>query len=209
MVVAALTNRRAAKPAIAVFVCSLLFTAPSHALTDDMFAVMMRMMLAMAGMMSNAMLDNSGDWAGWNTYGTPWQTYGAPWGMNPWNSYLGPGYGYASPWDRYGYTPWEDSRSWQEIPPPSSTSSSIEGRWTSTTGERLEIYGDRFKLGTAGTSIVGMLRIEGNILTMYSPQTNITTRYTFLLNERQLVLSSGGEGLLVFQRHPSDVYSGY
>ena len=100
--------------------------------------------------------------------------------------------------------PWEDTRNWYEVPPPSSTSSSVEGRWISDTGELLEIYGDRFRLGASGVSIVGVVRIEGNIMTMYSPQTNTTTRYRFLQNQSQLLLSSGTGGVLTFRRHPAD-----
>ena len=184
---------------IALLVCTLLLTSPSHAVTDDMSAVMLRMMLLMASVMSSTMLDGAGTRGGWSPYGTPWQAYGAPWGMNPWNSY-------PSPWDGQIHAPWEDTRNWHEVPPPSSTSSSVEGRWIGETGERLEIYGDRFRLGTPGASIVGWLRIEGNIITMYSPQTNTTTRYSFLHNEHQLLLNSGGDALLVFRRYPVDRY---
>ena len=199
-------NRRAAKRVSAVLICSLLLPPPAQAATDDMAAVMYRMMLLMASAMSNAMRGSPG---GGNYFGTPWQGYGAPWGMNPWEGYPSPWQGYAAPRGGYGYAPWEDSRDWQEIPPPSSTSSSVEGRWIGATGEVLEISGDRFRLGTPDANIVGILRIEGNIITMYSPQTNTTTRYNFLVNKAQLLLNSGGGKLLVFRRHPYDAYSGY
>ena len=209
MAATGMKNRRTAKRVIAVLICSLLLPPPTQAATDDMAAVMYRMMLLMASVMSNAMLGSTGSRGGGNYFGTPGQSYGAPWGMNPWDGYASPWHGYGAPWGSYGYAPWEDTRDWQEIPPPSSTSSSVEGRWISATGEVLEIYGDRFRLGTPDVNIVGMLRVEGNIITMYSPQTNTTTRYRFLLNKAQLVLNSGGDKLLVFRRHPHDAYSGY
>ena len=89
MAASGMKNCRTAKRVIAVLICSLLLPQPAQAATDDMAAVMYRMMLLMASVMSNAMLGSTGSRGGGNYFGTPGQSYGAPWGMNPSTPWIG------------------------------------------------------------------------------------------------------------------------
>jgi hypothetical protein len=209
-------------------------SSTAQAMGDDMFSVMFRMMLVMANVMSGAMLGNNNNfgnnWGGVNAfnmgmstspmmsgYGAPFNSFGGnPWnsyGSSPWNSYGGPpwnGYGspwdtYASPWNSYGYSPWDTQANWNEVPPPNSTITLLEGRWFGQSGEILEISGDRFMLRAEGASLGGTVRVKGNVINMYSPQTNTLTRYTFVYNPSELMLNDGRGALLTFRKHPADV----
>ncbi|MGB5259545.1 MAG: hypothetical protein WBO34_03370 [Gammaproteobacteria bacterium] len=230
-------NRRAGQRVIALLIGVLLLPLPSpaQAMADDMFSVMFRMMLVMANVMSNAMLGNNNNWGNnggglnsfnmgmsgygapmnsfgggpWNSFGgTPWNSYASPWGGSPWSSYGYSPWG-GTPWDSYGYSPWDAQANWQEVPPPNSTITLLEGRWFGQSGEVLEISGERFLLRADGGSLGGSVRIKGNIMNMYSPQTNTLTRYTFMYNPSELVLNDGRGVLLTFRKHPADVVHVY
>ncbi len=184
---------------------------------DDMFSVMFRMMLVMANVMSDAMLGNTGNnwgnnWGGLNSFnlgmttmpmmsgfGTPWNSFGGtPWnsygGGTPWNSFGG------TPWNRYG-TPWRA--------PANRANFLLQGRWFGNSGEILEIRGNRFRLRSAGASLAGIVRINGNVINMYSPQTNTVTRYTFLQNQSELLLNDGSGVLLTFRKRPASALRNY
>ena len=101
--------------------------------------------------------------------------WSAPMNNNPWanaypsnanNPYTNPGYG--------GYQP-----------PPASL---LEGKWSGNAGELLEIRGNRFRLQDGQSSINGAIRIENNIVSLYSPQTGTVTQYTFIRNQSELLL---------------------
>ena len=85
----------------------------------------------------------------------------------------------------------------------------LEGRWFGNSGEILEIFGDRFRLRTTGATLGGFVRIKNNVINMYSPQTNTMTRYTFLQNQSELLLSSGTGTILTFRKHPADALRNY
>ena len=157
-------------------------------------------------------------WGGtpWNSFGdmpyggTPWNSYrGTPWGGTPWNSFGGTPYGGSSPWGYQDYPyggDYDYPATWgpNEIPPPNTSHSLLDGRWFGNTGEVLEIRGNRFTLRTSGAAIGGIVRIRNNIITLFSPQTNTTTRYTFLRNQSQLLMDDGRGTVLTFRMHPAD-----
>jgi hypothetical protein len=89
-----------------------------------------------------------------------------------------------------------------EVPPPHSSGSALEGRWYGNSGEVLEIQGNRFMLRTGGAGLGGTLSVENNIVNLYSPQTNTVTRYTFLRNQTELVLTDGSGTVLTFSKRP-------
>jgi hypothetical protein len=207
---------------------SLPVATPVQAEMDDMFSVMFRMMLVMANVMSDAMLGNTGNnwgnnWGGLNSFnpgmttmpmmsgfGSPWSSFGGtPWnsfGGTPWNSYGG-----GSPWNSFGGTPWNRySTPWGApanrygAPPSNRANLLLQGRWFGNSGEILEIRGNRFRLRSAGASLAGIVRINGNVINMYSPQTNTVTRYTFLQNQSELLLNDGSGVLLTFRKRPAN-----
>jgi hypothetical protein len=199
---------------------SLPVATPAQAAMDDMFSVMFRMMLVMANVMSDAMLGNTGNnWGGLNSLnlgmttmpmmsglGTPWSSFGGtPWnsfGSTPWNSFGG------TPWNRYG-SPRGAQANRYGVPPSQRASLLLQGRWFGNSGEILEISGNRFRLRAAGASLAGIVRITGNVITLYSPQTNTMTRYTYLHNQSELLLNSGNGVLLTFRKHPADALRNY
>jgi len=142
--------------------------------------------------------------------GTPWNSYGGmPWGGTPWNSFDGMPYGGNSPWGYQDYPyggDYDYPATWgrNEIPPPNTSFSLLDGRWFGNTGEVLEIRGNRFTLRTSGAAIGGIVRIRNNVIALFSPQTNTTTRYTFLRNQSQLLLDDGSGTVLTFRMHPAD-----
>lgn len=160
----------------------------------------------------------SGFTSPWNSIGSspmgmsPWNSFGgAPMGMSPWNSFGSTPWG-GSPWggngfNRYsgGYpgnanTPYGGRYGYPGARSPYSVASLLDGRWYGNTGEVLEINGKRFQLRTGGVSVGGTLAIQNNILTLYSPQTNTTTRYTYLLNQSVLLLGNGSGTVLTFRK---------
>lgn len=237
-------NRCRNRAVIALLACALTLplATPARAETDDMFAVMFRMMLVMMNVMSNSMLNNNtyggNNWGGlnsfnmgmstlpmmsgfgspWNNFGTPWNSFGStpwnsyggmPWGGTPWNSFDGMPYGGNSPWGYQDYPyggDYDYPATWgrNEIPPPNTSVSLLNGRWFGNTGEVLEIRGNRFTLRTSGAAIGGIVRIRNNVIALFSPQTNTTTRYTFLRNQSQLLLDDGSGTVLTFRMHPAD-----
>jgi hypothetical protein len=190
---------------------------PSQAVVDDMFGVMFRMMLVMMNVMSDAMLGNDNNWGnnfgGMNSlnmgmsaapmmsgFGSPWSGFGnSPWNSSggypfagaPGNAYAPYAGGYGSP-SRYG------------APPPYPATSLLEGRWYGNSGEILEVRGNHFQLRTAAAALGGKLSIENNIVSMYSPQTNTVTRYTFMRNQSELLLNNGSGVVQAFRKHPND-----
>jgi len=112
-------------------------------------------------------------------------TWSAPMNNNPWanaypsnanNPYTNPGYG--------GYQP--------------RPASLLDGKWSGNAGELLEIRGNRFRLQDGQSSIHGAIRIENNIVSLYSPQTGTVTQYTFIRNQSELLLQDATGQVLSF-----------
>jgi hypothetical protein len=226
------------KRAILILVAALsLPLPPSAAATEDMFAVMFRMMLVMMNVMSDAMLGNTnasdfgsassfdfgmGGWPAMNNlYGmNPVTGFGSYPGMSPWYG-LGSFPGNAtsmSPWSAPmspntwsnpfapGYSPYGNGSGYGAAPGamPSRPVSLLEGRWYGQSGEVLEIRGERFRLSHGKYGITGVIKIENNIVNLFSQQTGTVTRYTFLRNQTELVLQDASGMLLNFSKRPGN-----
>ena len=218
------------KRAILVLICALASPAPFAAkASDDMFSAMFRMMLVMMNTMSDAMLDNNSDagWASGDSFGlgmTAWPMMSGVSGMNPVNGFGGmPG---ISPWSGMtgvpGMSPWSspmNNNPWANpfmnaypssvISPPVNQGyggypprqvSLLEGKWYGNSGEILEIRGNRFRLQDGQTAIKGIIRIENNIVSLYSPQAGAVSQYTFIRNQSELMLQDATGQVLGFRQ---------
>lgn len=134
---------------------------------------------------------------------SPWSGMGGvPFnGMNPWstpfNSWSNPFGGsypsYASsPYGMPGYGGWNEGY-------PARPVSLLEGRWFGTSGEVLEVRGNRFRLQDAQSGIDGAVRIENNVVNLYSPQTGAVMQYVFVRNQYELMLQDQTGRVLRFQ----------
>ena len=147
----------------------------------------------------------------------------SPWtsGMSPW-SYATPDSGWGNPFGGAS-TPWWSpggmnyplpgasgqpsfNRGAAPVPGPYSPQSEehslLGGKWYGNTGEILEVRGNRFRLQAGKTAITGVVRIENNIVHLFSPQTGTVTRYTFVRNQTDLILQDGSGRLLNFHKRP-------
>ena len=216
------------KRAILVLICALVSPVPSAAeASDDMFSAMFRMMLVMMNAMSDAMLENNSGtgWAGGDSFGlgmTAWPMMSGVSGMNPVTGFGGmPG---MSPWSGMtgvpGMSPWSspmNSNPWANpfmnaypssviSPPvnqgyggyPPRQASLLEGKWYGNSGEILEIRGNRFRLKNGRTAINGVIRIENNIVSLYSPQAGAVSQYNFIRNQSELMLQDATGQVLGF-----------
>jgi len=133
-----------------------------------------------------------------------------PLGNNAWSSPPGSGYGYPGnafmPFSNSGYGYPQTSGNmapgyWNRANIPGS-SSILDGRWYGSSGEILEIRGNRFRLLQGKVSLNGAITVENDIVSMYSPQTNSLTRYTFMRNQSGLLLQDASGTLLRFTNKP-------
>jgi hypothetical protein len=153
-----------------------------------------------------------GAWPMMSGLGSPFNSFGAsPWSTSPWSSGwgnpFGGGYpgGFSPPFggsgypaNRGGYGP----AYWNRGAAPYASTALIEGRWFGSSGEVLEVRGNRFLLQAGGTGLNGAVSIENNIISMYSPQTNTMSRYNFVRNQTGLLLQGMSGELLLFTRYP-------
>jgi hypothetical protein len=131
-----------------------------------------------------------------------------PWGSNSW------GDGYRGMWPGRAFRPFSNSaygypRGPGGVAPggwsrgtPSYSVSLLDGRWYGNSGEILEIRGNRFRLQQGRVSLNGAISIENDIVSMYSPQTNSVTRYTFMRNQTGLLLQDANGTVLRFTNRP-------
>ena len=215
------------KQVMLVLVMVLTVQAPATAnATADIFGAMFRMMLVMMNTMSDAMLNNSNN-TGWGSasplgmgvttlpmmsgmYGmNPLTGFGgmSPWsgmnsmpmnGMNPWstpfNSWSNP---FTNSYPSYANNPYGNRQYGGYYPAPRG--SFLDGRWYGTSGEVLEVRGNRFRLLDAQSGISGAISIDNNILSLYSPQTGTITQYAFIRNQSGLVLQDATGRVLHFR----------
>ena len=203
----------------ATFLLILTLTLPLPATADgfeDMFGLMFRMMLTAMNVMSDMADDNDWGGGGWPGSGmsSPWSAMSP--GMGMW-----PGMGGMSGWpgSGFGMTPWNSmpwgggsnpwGSGWQGgpkgMPFPVNTmpaTSLLEGKWYGSTGDILEIRGNRFRLRSGQYSVKGTLNIGRKLVWMYTPKTNSQTVYTFVRNQTELLLQDSSGNILVFQNHP-------
>jgi len=143
-------------------------------------------------------------WSGMNSF--PMNGMGVnPWSMpfnnssrgNPYsNPFAGTRSAYANnPYMNHGY-----EGGYAGYPPPHV--SLLDGRWYGNAGERLEIRGNRFRLQDGHSGMSGAIRIENNIVSMYSPQTGTVSQYTFVRNQSELVLQDATGQVLSYRLHP-------
>jgi hypothetical protein len=174
------------------------------------------------GMAGFPMLGGLGGMGGWPGM-SPWS------GMNPWSGYGGmPGNSMGmSPWSySQGGGPW--SNAWGNpfmggmspalapgaahapypgvgyggYPEDYSDTALLEGRWYGISGDVLEIRGNRFRLMAGQLGITGAVRVDNNILSLYSPDTDTLTQYTFVRNQTELLLQDVTGEVLAYRRYP-------
>jgi len=156
---------------------------------------------------------------------SPWSSGmgGFP-GTSPWSSGMGgmPGYGSGlSPWSTpfmgngWSGNPYGGQYSPYSVAPyspatygnwpggvPEAHKSLLEGRWYGTSGEILEVRGNRFRLKHGKYAINGSINIENNIVNLFSQETRTVTRYTFIRNQTDLMLQDATGQVLSFRRRP-------
>jgi hypothetical protein len=217
-----------------VIVLSVPAPSPANA-TADIFGAMFRMMLVMMNAMSDAMLGNNND-TGWGSasplgmgmttlpmmsgmYGmNPMTGFGgmSPWsGMNsmpmngmypgstPFNSWSNP---FTNAYPSYANNPYGNRQYGGYYAAPQG--SFLDGRWYGSAGEVLEVRGNRFRLLDVQAGINGAIRIENNIVSLYSPQTGTVTQYSFIRNRSGLILQDATGRVLSFRLRP-DNYGSY
>jgi hypothetical protein len=141
-------------------------------------------------------MSGMGGWPGGGVGATPWTL---PMAGNPWaspmgiNPFAGRGYGLPAgqPW---GGIPGR----WNAYP----GASLLEGKWYGTSGEILEVRGNRFVLRNGLTSLAGALDINDDLVKMVTPQTGAVNIYQFARSENELVLEEPGGARLLFYRRP-------
>jgi hypothetical protein len=153
-------------------------------------------MSGMGGLPLMSSMSGLGGWPGGGLGATPWTL---PMTGNPWASPLGinpfAGTGYGLPAGR----PWAGIPGGRNVYPGASL---LDGKWYGTSGEILEVKGNRFVLRNSVTSLPGALDIHDNLVKMYTPQTGAVNIYSFARNETELVLQSPGGERLQFYRRP-------
>jgi hypothetical protein len=152
---------------------------------------------------------------------SPWSTM-SPWnssGMSPWSSGggnpFGGGFpGYSPAMQPGGYYPpyggYDSPAEYGAYPPDYAyaphaaypAGSIIDGRWYGSSGEVLEIRGNRFRLQSGSDGLEGAITVENDIVSMFSPQTNSVTRYTFVRNQTGLLLQGVNGDVLRFTQNP-------
>jgi hypothetical protein len=137
-------------------------------------------------------MSGMGGWPGGGSGATPWTL---PMAGNPWASPLGinpfAGTGYGLP----------VGQPWGGIP-GRRNASLLEGTWYGTSGEILEVRGNRFVLRNSLTSLAGALDINDDLVKMVTPQTGAVNIYQFARSENELVLEEPGGARLLFYRRP-------
>ena len=142
-------------------------------------------------------------WSGMSSF--PMNSMGAnPWSM-PFNSSpRGNPYAYpsAGAYPAYPNNPYVNRGygGYGGYPPPQV--SLLDGRWYGNAGELLEIRGNRFRLQDGQSGINGAIRVENNIVSLYSPQTGTVSQYTFIRNQSGLVLQDAAGQVLNYRLQP-------
>jgi hypothetical protein len=158
-------------------------------------------MNGMNGMSGMGGWPGSSAWPGGGFGATPWTL---PMAGNPWASPMG-----VNPFAGTGYG-LPVSQPWAGLPGGRNAyrgASLLDGRWYGTSGEILEVRGNRFRLRDSVASLTGALDIDDNLVKMYTPQTGAVNIYQFVRNETELALQEPGGARLLFYRRPYRVGS--
>ena len=197
-----------------------------------MFGFMFRMMLTMMNLMADSMNSSNSwnAWNTWyspfNSYGLGgggWPLVGGLYGLSGWPTGGGwPGGFGTNPWaSPVAGNPWASSPGLNPFAgmgyglpvnqpwggPPGAWNgyagaSLLDGKWYGTSGEVLEVRGNRFILRNSVTSLSGALDINNNLVRMYTPQTGAVNVYQFARTESELLLEDPGGEQLLFYRRP-------
>ena len=195
-----------------------------------MFRMMLSMMDAVSDVMDDD--DDDSGWGGMNSFGmgmtalpmmsgmggmSPWSGLGgmpmnnmgmSPWSSpmmsnpwsNPWNS--NPFLGGANPSMHPGYNNNAYGQPNYPYPAQYASNSLLGGRWFGDTGEILEVRGNKFRLRNRQSGISGIVRIENNIINLFTPRTGGLMQYTFARNQSELILQDASGQVLVFRQRP-------
>ena len=143
---------------------------------------------------------------------SPWSSMGGmpmnSMGMSPWSSpmmsnpWSNPFLGGANPSMFPGYN--NSAYGQQNYPYPAqyASNSLLGGRWFGDTGEILEVRGNKFRLRNRQLTISGIVRIENNIVNLFTPKTGGLMQYTFARNQSELILQDASGQVLVFRKRP-------
>lgn len=86
-------------------------------------------------------------------------------------------------------------------------SMSLQGDWSSKSGERLQIRGAHFRLRAgASRELDGTLSIRGHLLALYSPRYNQTWIYEYAEHEGRLALRDAQGQMYLYRRVQSNFY---
>jgi hypothetical protein len=169
------------------------------------------------GMAGFPMLGGLGGMGGWPGM-SPWSGYGGGlpangMGMSPWSYSQG-----GSPWSSAWGNPFMGGMSpalapgaahapypgvgYGGYPEDYSDTALLEGRWYGISGDVLEFRGNRFRLMAGQLGITGVVRVDNNILSLYSSDTDTLTQYTFVRNQTELLLQDVTGEVLAYRRYP-------
>jgi hypothetical protein len=126
-------------------------------------------------------------------------------GINPWSNPFGNNRAYppSNAYPSYANTPYSNrGYGGRSDGYPPRQFSLLDGRWYGNAGEMLEIRDGRFRLLDGQAGIDGAIRVENNIVNLYSPQTGTVTQYTFIRNQSELVLQDATGQVLNFHLQP-------
>ena len=197
-----------------------------------MMLVMMNVMSgAMLGNTSNSSFGTNdsfgfgmGGWPEWSSlYGmspvsgvssfpgmNPWSGMGSfpvyAQGLSPWSTPVMPNawtYPFASGYPPSTNLPYSSSGyGWQPEGRAAAPVSLLDGRWFGSSGEVFEVSGNRFRLVHGKLAITGVVKIENNIVNLYSQQTGTVTQYSFVRNQTELMLQDASGMVLNFSKRP-------
>lgn len=169
---------------------------------------------AMGSLAGLGVLPGMNTWSGMN----PWSGMGgwpgtglSPWslspGGSPWGSPLAGGVNPATlsgpggvPFPGGGFPAWPGG--WNRFPGGGYGVSLLDGKWYGSTGEVLEVRGNRFQLRSGQYRVQGVLEVGNNLVRMFTPQTGSLQVYTFVRNQTELVLQDTSGQVLVFRQSP-------
>jgi hypothetical protein len=153
-------------------------------------------------------------WSGMGGYPamSPWSAMGGfpgyAQGMSPWSTPMMPNAltnPFASGYPPYTNVPYSSSGyGWQPDRRASAPASLLDGRWYGSSGEVFEVSGDRFRLVHGQLAVTGVVKIENNIVNLYSPQTGTVTQYSFVRNQTELMLQDASGMVLNFSKRPAN-----
>ena len=156
-------------------------------------------------------------WSGMSGYPgmSPWSGMGGNPGMSPWSGMGGiPGNGLGmSPWSNQmpNYSRGNPLTSGYPNSPTNAAGygaqqyrpvSLLDGRWFGSSGEIFEVRGNRFRLVQGQYGVNGTIKIENNIVNLYSPKTGTVSQYSFIRNQSDLLLQDASGQVLSFTKRP-------